>query len=89
MRAAPPRKDCAEAAFALIFLRRVIAAMRRQPSMAWIEYYRNRFPYRAAKAGLDELIRPSLETARPLIDELAGGNTTCKILSGRRCERNG
>ena len=55
--------------------------------MAWVEYYRQRFPDRAAKAGLDELIRPSLETARPLIDELAGGNTTCKVASGRRRER--
>lgn len=52
--------------------------------MAWVEYYRNRFPDRAAKAGLDELIRPSLEMARPLIDELAGGNTTCKFSSARR-----
>lgn len=45
--------------------------------MAWVEYYRTRFPDRASELRLDELVRPNLATARPLIDDLAGGNATC------------
>ena len=52
--------------------------------MAWFELYQARFPDRETTRRLARLVRPSIEGARPLIDELAGGNTTCRIATGAR-----
>lgn len=52
--------------------------------MAWFEIYQARFPDRETTRRLARLVRPSLEEARPMIDELAGGNTTCRIATGAR-----
>lgn len=46
--------------------------------MAWLETYEQAFPARAAHLHLDDLLRPSLDQDRPLIDELSGGNTSCR-----------
>ena len=52
--------------------------------MAWFELYRARFPDSDITTRMARLIRPSLEAARPLIDELVGGNTSCRVVTGRR-----
>ena len=45
--------------------------------MAWVELYLRRFPSHPNAAPLAALVQPGLDAARPLIDEISGGNTSC------------
>lgn len=52
--------------------------------MAWMEFYLRRFPSNPNAAPLATMVKPNLEAARPMIDEIVGGNATCAVLVPRR-----
>jgi poly(beta-D-mannuronate) lyase len=52
--------------------------------MAWVELYASAFPASAHTPALLRSLRPSFDAARPLLDDLVGGNATCRISLGRR-----
>ena len=49
--------------------------------MAWMEFYLRRFPSAPTSVALPDLVKPSLTAARPMIDDLVGGNATCATLA--------
>lgn len=47
--------------------------------LAWVELYRARFPDRPEAAALARRLPRPGDPGWPLVDELAGGNTTCRV----------
>jgi poly(beta-D-mannuronate) lyase len=52
--------------------------------LAWVELYRARFPDRPEIAALTRHLPRPGDPGWPLVDELAGGNTTCRVHQARR-----